>query len=72
VLVARLPLGIVVAVMAVGLRAGLGVKQSFELTAVKEDPAALLALVHENPVSLVAAHLASALRADQRRCCSHV
>jgi hypothetical protein len=72
VLVSRLPLGRVVAVMAVGWRTGLGVKRSFELTGVKEDPAAHPALVHQNPISLVAAHLAPALRADQRQCCSHL
>ena len=46
--------------MVVWWRSGFCVQQPFEFAAVKEDAAALVALLNDNAVALIAAHLASA------------
>jgi len=48
------------------------VQQLLELATVEEDPSALLALVDQDAVALVGAHLATTFRASQDRCVSHL
>lgn len=54
------------------LVSALRVEQLLELAAVEEDPPALLALVDQDAVALVGAHLAATLRANQNRCVGHL
>jgi hypothetical protein len=49
-----------------------GVQQLLELATVEEDPPAFLALVDQDAVALVGAHLAATFRASQDRCVSHL
>jgi hypothetical protein len=61
---------IVVALVA-SIMASFRIEQLLELATVEEDPPALLALVDQDAVALVGAHLAATFRASQNRCVSH-
>jgi hypothetical protein len=60
----------VLALVASGV-APLRVQQLLELATVEEDSPAFLALVDQDAVALVGAHLAATFRASQDRCVSH-
>jgi hypothetical protein len=48
------------------------IQQLLKLATVEEDPPALLALVDQDAVALIGAHLAATFRASQYRCISHL